>query len=223
MPISDGGCAVRPLSGAGRGADIFRVRARLTLCVLTVLAALLALAPLSSASTGRRALPAQIHLGPGVNTTFTTQSLAGVYYPWRSLGYTITFLGQPRPQRAITDNTARTITVYLRPGQTAALTAKIVAYEIGHVVDFWCNTLSTRRAWLHHRHAPAHAHWWAPDTRPEWAYGSGDFADVFSSWATGSDLGYVSTIASPPDPTQLTQLAHAFTCTPRADPDYRAP
>ena len=182
---------------------------------------------LASMIGGARAATTSPHgglrLGTGVSRGYAQAAIRGVHYPWQKLDYQLILTRQDRPQRAITDNTARTITLYIRDGQPVALTSKVIAYEIGHVIDFWCGTLQTRRTWLHDRHATARTHWWAPDTQPEWAYGSGDYADVFSLWATGSTLGYVSTVAPAPTTTQLEGLNKHFTCAPTTTPEYAAP
>ena len=170
-----------------------------------------------------RTSAAQVRVDAGVSRGYATAVLSGLRFRPARLNYTVIFRAESRPQRAITVNSERTITLYLRPGQSVALSRKVLAYEMGHVLDFWCGTKTTRQAWLRVRHAARGTHWWAPDEKPEWAYGSGDYADVFSVWATGSDLGYVSTVAPLPTAVQLHDLRPAFACSPNATPDYAAP
>ena len=140
---------------------------------------------------------------------------AAVHIDWRRLGYDVTFVAQPTGRgqvRAYTDLASRSITVYVRPGQPAALTAKIFAYELGHAVDFTCLTPSTRRSYLAARGA-VHTHWFAPDLSPEQRYGSGDLADTFSAWATHSTPYYSSTVGPVPTPAALRALRAYWSCT----------
>jgi len=101
--------------------------------------------------------------------------------------------------------------VYVRPGQPAALTAKIFAYELGHAVDFTCMTTASRRAYLTARGATG-TRWLAPNLSPEQRYGSGDLSDTFSVWATGSTAYYSSTVGPVPSAAALRGLSSYWAC-----------
>jgi hypothetical protein len=98
-------------------------------------------------------------------------------------GYRLIVAG-PRPGLlAVTDTGEQTVTIYETPGEPKPLVRKVLAYETAHVLDVDCLTPGQRRYWQHLRHL--RGKWYAPDLAPEQRYGSGDFADVYSRWATG--------------------------------------
>jgi hypothetical protein len=135
--------------------------------------------------------------------------LLGLHLRTKGLHYRIVIRG-PNPEfLAITDTGARTITIYQRPGESDALLRKVLAYEFAHAIDWTYLTNTDRKAWLRARHAPAWMTWWPPDLRPEDAYGSGDFADCFSLWATHSKAFWRSDLP-PPSWAELNRLARFF-------------
>lgn len=97
-------------------------------------------------------------------------------------GYRVIDGGRPTCCLGITDTGARTVTLYT-DDVAASLAKKVLAYETGHVLDVSCLSRRQRSDWQRWRHL--HGTWYAPDLAPENGYGSGDFADVYSAWATG--------------------------------------
>lgn len=95
------------------------------------------------------------------------------------LGYRLVLRGPRAGVRAATDPAARTITLYLGPGQVAHRVAHDLAHEIGHAYDARRMTAAQRRAWLARRGAVGRP--WLPDgERSDYATGAGDFAEVFA-------------------------------------------
>lgn len=98
-------------------------------------------------------------------------------------GYHLVHAGPNPNYLGLTDTTNRTVTLY-DDGEPEALQRKVFAYEVGHVLDLECLTDKQRRYWTHLRHI--HGRWYAPNYANERGTGAGDFADVFSAWATHS-------------------------------------
>jgi len=95
------------------------------------------------------------------------------------LGYRLVLRGPLDGVRAKTDPVARTITLYLAPGQVAHRVAHDLAHEIGHAYDARRLTAAQRRDWLARRGASGRP--WLPDgERSDYASGAGDFAEVFA-------------------------------------------
>lgn len=142
--------------------------------------------------------------------------LAQLHLHTRGLHYRIRMTG-PRPGLlGITDTTHRRITIYRTPGEPDALLRKVLAYEIAHAIDVTYLTDADHTAWLRARHAPPTETWWAPNLAPENTYGSGDYADCLSAWATHSTAYWRSNLP-PPTPAQLDELADRYFHQPHRD------
>lgn len=120
-------------------------------------------------------------------------------------GYTVIHAVSRPGLLAVTDTGKQTVTLY-DSGEPKALQDKIFAYEVGHVIDVSCLSPFERRYWKHLRHLKGQ--WYAPNYAPEQHYGAGDFADVWSEWATGSAAYFQGKRPSAHDLRVLAQRFH---------------
>lgn len=115
------------------------------------------------------------------------RALQRLDYPWqRELpGWTIEF----KPARALLRGRTiagdRRIEIYVHTTNESEL-ARIIAHEFGHAGDITYNDTATRRAWKSTRGIDASVPWWPAAGYPDFATGSGDFAECFATWQSGS-------------------------------------
>jgi hypothetical protein len=95
------------------------------------------------------------------------------------LGYRLLVSG-PRPGiRAVTDRSRRTITLFVSDHEVPHMLAHDLAHELGHAFDDRRMTDNLRRAYLRRRGHPG-APWWPQGRVSDYAFGAGDFAEVFA-------------------------------------------
>jgi hypothetical protein len=95
------------------------------------------------------------------------------------LGYRLV-IRPPRPDvRAVTDRGRRTITVFVSDHEVPHMLAHDLAHELGHAFDDRRMTDRLRQAYLRRRGRPA-AQWWPQGRFSDYAFGAGDFAEVFA-------------------------------------------
>ncbi len=136
-------------------------------------------------------------------------------YPWRDLGYTVEYRsGHPKYLGATYEHERR-IEIYVGRCQTVASVAHVLGHEVGHAVDFAYNDGRRRLDWQAVR--GFQAEWFACEYCPDYAYGSGDFAEVFS-YLKASPTGFRSKLAGPPSPEQAAALERFFHAEPPPPP-----
>ena len=115
------------------------------------------------------------------------------------LGYRLRVAGPVAGLRGRTDMAARTITLYVAPGDAPGAVAHDLGHELGHAFDARRLTAAGRAAYLRARGVPA-APWWPGRSASDYRSGAGDFAEVFAMCHTASPE-YRSRLAGrPQDP-----------------------
>jgi hypothetical protein len=115
------------------------------------------------------------------------------------LGYRLRVAGPVPGLRGRTDTAARTITLYVAPGDAPAAVAHDLGHELGHAFDATRLTDADRAAYLRARGVPG-ATWFPGGRTSDYHSGAGDFAEVFALCHAASTV-YRSRLAPrPQDP-----------------------
>lgn len=161
---------------------------------------------------GARRPPTRTLAAPRANETLAQRRdrlVDAVPYSWRSVGFTVVFAG-PRPGLlGLTDPDDRTITVFVRRGQSDRSLLDTIGHELGHAVDVTHGTRARRAEYLRLRGLPASTPWWPCASCSDYASGAGDFAEVFAVWVVGSQ-SFSSELAGRPSAARLAALRHLF-------------
>lgn len=146
-------------------------------------------------------------------------ALAQISYPWRDLGFTVSFTPARRGLRAVTYARERRIVVFVRRGEPVAQTAFDLAHEIGHAFDLTHGTWSRRRRWIELRGLDPSTPWFGCSGCDDLTTGSGDLAEVFALWQAGP-VDFASRVAPAPSSAELARLVELFdpAWTSRDDP-----
>lgn len=136
-------------------------------------------------------------------------ALALITYPWARTGFSVVFTGPRDGMLGLTSTSTRTITIYVRDGESTAEIARTLAHEIGHAVDIAFNAPSDRAAYRVIRGLGSES--WYPDCNAcsDYAWPAGDWAETFAWWLLGPGT-FESTIAGPPTAAQLAALTPLF-------------
>jgi hypothetical protein len=135
-------------------------------------------------------------------------AMSRLSYPWRQLGYTILFEGAQAGVLGTTDPGRHVITIYVRPDESAAAIAHVVAHEIGHAIDRSFNDSRRRQVWLQLRGINSTTQWFTCSLCDDFAAPAGDFAETFAYWQL-NDYSR-SEVAPPPSPATMQQLSTLF-------------
>lgn len=115
------------------------------------------------------------------------EALARIGYPIDRLDFEIVFLGGRDDLLGAAWSDRRRIEIYVRPDHSVDDVASILGHEIGHAVDYTHITTERRGQYLAARGLDAATPWNTCDLCPDYATGSGDFAEAFSAWLVGPD------------------------------------
>ena len=139
--------------------------------------------------------------------TVAEEALAAVRFDWEAAfpDWQIVFLGDRSGIRALTYPREHRIEVFVRKSESAQSLHRVIAHELGHVVDVELNDADERNSWLAQRGISGDVPWWPDESAPDFATGAGDFAEAFAVWETG--VSSQSTLAAQPSPADLTFLA----------------
>jgi hypothetical protein len=148
-------------------------------------------------------------LSPGWEQRRGAEALGRIMYPWQRLGYSIVFAGARPGLLGGTIPEQHRIILFVRPDEDVGVLAAVVAHEIGHAIDKSYNNDSRRRAWLEARGLPSTTPWFTCYACPDFTTGSGDFAESFAAWQTGSQY-FHGRLAPAPSASQLTALQRYF-------------
>ncbi|NNK91210.1 MAG: hypothetical protein HKO87_02155 [Acidimicrobiia bacterium] len=140
-----------------------------------------------------------------------TEALGLVRYDWQSRfgDWEIAFEGAREGLRALTYPRDRRIEVFVRPDDSAASIHRVLAHELGHLVDVEINTNADRDRWRRQRRIGDAVSWWPSESEPDFATGAGDFAEAFAVWETG--VTSHSTVAGQPSAADLALLHELVT------------
>ena len=127
------------------------------------------------------------------------EALNRVSFDWQSAfpNWRIEFKRPRSGIRALTYPAERRIEVFVRADDTAGSIHRVLAHELGHVVDVELNSDADRQLWREQRGLPSSAPWWPSAEAPDFATGAGDFAEAFAVMETG--VTSRSTIGDQPD------------------------
>lgn len=146
---------------------------------------------------------------PGWEQRRGAKALGLITYPWQQLGYSISFVGSRPGLLGGTIPERHQILLFVRPDEDVNLLASVIAHELGHAVDKTYNNDDRRRSWLEARGLPATTRWFTCNMCPDFATGSGDFAEAFVAWQTGRAY-YRGQLAPAPSDAQLATLRGFF-------------
>jgi hypothetical protein len=115
------------------------------------------------------------------------------------LGYRLRVAGRVAGLRGRTDTAARTITLYVAPGDAPGAVAHDLGHELGHAFDATRLTDADRAAYLRARGVPG-ATWFPGGRASDYHSGAGDFAEVFALCHAASTVYRSRLAARPQDP-----------------------
>lgn len=150
--------------------------------------------------------PSPVVAAPASPAEVGAAALELVKFDWRSRfgDWKIEFDGAREGLRALTFPGDRRIEVFVRPDDTAESIHRVLAHEIGHLVDVEVNSDDDRDRWRRRRGLGDSVSWWPDESKPDFATGAGDFAEAFAVWETG--VTSHSTVAGQPDAADLALL-----------------
>jgi hypothetical protein len=131
------------------------------------------------------------------------QALLTIDFPWeeRLPGWRIRFREASQGAYGYTLTDEQQIEIYVRPDQSDALLAHVLAHELGHAVDVALNDGDDREAWREAR-GMAEQPWWPDDRAADFATGAGDFAECFAAAMLGPG-SFRSEVGGPPSSEQV--------------------
>jgi hypothetical protein len=115
------------------------------------------------------------------------------------LGYRLRVAGPVAGLRGRTDTAARTITLYVAPGDAPGAVAHDLGHELGHAFDSTRLTDADRAAYLRAR-GVAGATWFPGGRASDYRSGAGVFAEVFALCHAASTVYRSRLAARPQDP-----------------------
>lgn len=145
-------------------------------------------APQPAPQTSTTQAPKQAAPAPAPNSPAEIGRLAEtkISYDYRAKlpGWTIKYEGNRPGYRGMTNRIEKTVTVYVRDGDTPSFVAEILSHELGHALDLELMNNDQRLLWLEVRGMPQV--WWVDDATPDFAAGQGDFAEAIAALWVGS-------------------------------------
>ena len=138
-------------------------------------------------------------------------ALAAIRFDWRSSfpEWSVDFLPGRSGLRALTYPNERRVEIYVRDSDTLDSLRRVIAHELGHVVDVELNSGADRERWILERGLGPSVDWWPSPSSPDFGTGAGDFAEAFAVWETG--IRSQSTVAGQPDSDDLRLLEELST------------
>lgn len=115
------------------------------------------------------------------------RTIALLDFPWeaRLPGWRIEFSSSRSGLRGLTYPDTKVIEIYVRPTDSPASLARVLAHELGHAVDIELNSATDRQRWRDARGIGSGARWWPDPSTSDFDTGAGDFAEAFAVWLTG--------------------------------------
>ena len=147
------------------------------------------IAETSSASTSAAPATTQQPVPATTAPAATIEQLALdlVSYDWQAVfpSWRVDFAGPRTGIRALTYPSERRVEIFIRPDDTPETLHRVLAHELGHVIDVMVNDDADRARWAEQRNLPAGTPWWPSAAAPDFATGAGDFAEAFAVMETG--------------------------------------
>ena len=142
-------------------------------------------APKPTPAPAHKPVPAALtpqQKGRAALTTLRPYPLDRIY----GAGWTIHYLPARAGYRGMTDFATSRIDVYINSDQSVAFTARVLAHEIGHVIDVQWGTAASRRQYLKLRGINPDAQWYGCSGCNDFTTPAGDFAEVVARYLTGN-------------------------------------
>ena len=136
-------------------------------------------------------------------------ALAALDWPWRELVFDVRFEAHRGRFLGLTDASTRTITVYVKRGQSEGDLRTTIAHELGHALDAVTGTQEMRRGYRAVRGIDPDVPWYPCDRCEDLRSPAGDFAETFARWLVGPAYAR-RTLVPPPDAEQLEALDYFF-------------
>ncbi|MGI9606493.1 MAG: hypothetical protein ACR2P0_10180 [Acidimicrobiales bacterium] len=116
-----------------------------------------------------------------------SEALALVRFDWSGMfpDWTIEFHTSRDGLRALTYPHEQRIEVFVRTSDDAESLHRVIAHELGHVIDVEWNDEEERSRWRVERGIAGDVPWWPGESKPDFATGAGDFAEAFAVWEAG--------------------------------------
>lgn len=163
----------------------------------------IAAAPAVAATTATTSAP-----GAGSDDVVAA-SLSLLRFDWaaRLPGWELRFLEGRPGVRGLTHSRRRLIEIFVRPGDSPAGLAHVVAHELGHAVDLTLLSPLERDLWRQGRGQGPGTVWFpsAPG-QSDFATGAGDFAEAFA-WLHGPGGQWSGELGPPPSAAQAVLMA----------------
>lgn len=152
---------------------------------------------------------APARFGPGWEQRHGAQALARITYPWREMGWQITFHPARRGVLGLAYESGRHIYIFVRRDQSTSALAFTIAHEIGHAFDYTYGSPERHARWRQLRGIAPDVPWHGCEGCSDLATPAGDLAEVFAVWQVGP-IDYRSRMASLPSGERLRLLAREF-------------
>ncbi|HVF18815.1 MAG TPA: hypothetical protein VNA14_01045 [Mycobacteriales bacterium] len=146
---------------------------------------------------------------PGWESRRGETALALITYPWREMGWQITFHEARPGLLGLASEPDKHIYVFVRRSQSIRSLAFTISHEIGHAYDFTYGTGESHRRWRDLRGIPRDVPWVGCGDCSDLETPAGDFAEVFAVWQVGP-ADYRSRMAPLPNADQLRVLSEEF-------------
>lgn len=136
-------------------------------------------------------------------------ALASLDWPWQEVGFAVEFAPYRGRYLGLTDARTRTITIFVKRGQSEGDLRTTIAHELGHALDAVTGTEEVHRAYREVRGIDPDVPWYPCNRCDDLMSPAGDFAETFARWLVGPDH-VRRTLAPAPDDEQLRALDYFF-------------
>jgi len=151
----------------------------------------------------------QTRFTPGWEQLHGAEALARITYPWREMGWEITFHSARPGVLGLAYDSSRHIYIFVRRDQSTSALAFTIAHEIGHAFDYTYGSRERHARWRELRGIDPDRPWNGCEGCSDLATPAGDLAEVFAVWQVGP-VDYRSRMAPLPSGERLRLLAREF-------------
>lgn len=126
-------------------------------------------------------------------------------------GWTVRFEVYQGRYLGLTDSGTKLLTLWVKPTDGQQELRITLAHELGHILDFTTVGAEQRSTYLQLRHRSDNtAPWYPCNGCEDYAFASGDFAEVYALWLAGPG-DFRSRFAAVPDAASLKEIGSFFT------------